>query len=258
MGLPAALNAHHNSDLNLAAHHYERALEQQDYKPILFQNYGALLRSVGKNDKAREIYNQGLDLFPKDRGIRLNYANLVKDEFPLKTLGIYIDLLREKVVVLREEIVPQDYQMILEILDELEMHAWSYEISRFLLRIAEPSPVLLINLFKIISSDSQSLFDQNSIIRIEQIVQLALPKLAPLEQSEYCFAYSWLLFRKGDFTQALKVLNQARSLILNQSDLSDSDMSKVQKLNNTNSWNASCILLSNQELTVGWKLFDYG
>ena len=48
MGLPAALKAHAAKDFNTAALHYQRALDQKDYKPVLFQNYGALLRQLIK------------------------------------------------------------------------------------------------------------------------------------------------------------------------------------------------------------------
>ena len=169
MGLPAALRAHHNSDLNLAAHHYKRALDQKDFKPVLFQNYGALLRSLGKVDHAKEIYEQGLKLYPKERGIRLNYANLIKDSSPLATLEIYINLLSEKVLILGDKIEPQDYQMILEILDDLDLPAWSYEISRFLLNVAEPSATLLINLFKIASSGSNDLLMNMKFLQLSTL-----------------------------------------------------------------------------------------
>ena len=66
------------------------------------------------------------------------------------------------------------------------------------------------------------------------------------------------MFQRGEFATALAVLNQARSLIATESGLSETDVARVQKLNNTNSWNASCILLANQQLSVGWQLFDFG
>ena len=56
MGLPAALKAHSKSDLKLAGVHYRRALEQKDFKDVLFQNYGALLRSESNNVEAEKIY----------------------------------------------------------------------------------------------------------------------------------------------------------------------------------------------------------
>ena len=44
MGLPLAIKAHGEGNLAEAARQYERALDQNKVEPILFQNYGALLR----------------------------------------------------------------------------------------------------------------------------------------------------------------------------------------------------------------------
>ena len=64
MGLPVALRAHGEGNLAIAEIHYKRALEQKQLKPVLFQNYGALLRGNGESDQAKAIYLQGLDLYP--------------------------------------------------------------------------------------------------------------------------------------------------------------------------------------------------
>ena len=42
VGLPLAIKAHSEGNLDLAHRNYKRALEQNDTTPILFQNYGAL------------------------------------------------------------------------------------------------------------------------------------------------------------------------------------------------------------------------
>ena len=64
MGLPAALKAHGQGDLKTAAFHYRRALQQNDLKPVLFQNFGALLRDLGEVDKAEALYVKGLKMYP--------------------------------------------------------------------------------------------------------------------------------------------------------------------------------------------------
>ena len=60
MGLPRAIEAHKQGDLDEALKHYQRAFDQGDNRQPLFQNYGALLRQQGKNDKALEVYERGL------------------------------------------------------------------------------------------------------------------------------------------------------------------------------------------------------
>ena len=78
MGLPLAIKAHGEGNLAEAARQYERALNQNKFEPILFQNYGALLRASGDEKKAEAIYKQGLSLYPNHSDILPNYANLLK------------------------------------------------------------------------------------------------------------------------------------------------------------------------------------
>ena len=78
-GTPAALKAHGEGNLALAATHYQRALEQNQFKSVLFQNYGALLRGNGDLDQAKAIYCKGLELFPQNLGILRNYSNLLRE-----------------------------------------------------------------------------------------------------------------------------------------------------------------------------------
>ena len=115
MGLPAALKAHKDGNSKLACQHYQRALEQMDYKPALFQNYGALLREQGEIQKADQIYKHGLSLFPKDRGIRLNYANLIRLTRPISALDLYIQLLAEKFAQ-NEVVTTNDYRLLISLI----------------------------------------------------------------------------------------------------------------------------------------------
>ena len=78
MGLPLAIKAHGEGNLTEAARQYERALDQNKVEPLLFQNYGALLRASGNEKKAEIIYKKGLSLYPNHSDILPNYANLLK------------------------------------------------------------------------------------------------------------------------------------------------------------------------------------
>ena len=79
MGLPRAIQAHKEGQLKQAAVHYQRAIDQKQWKPDLFQNYGALLRGNGELAKSKAIYLQGLAIYPKHLGILRNYANLLRE-----------------------------------------------------------------------------------------------------------------------------------------------------------------------------------
>ena len=89
MGLPAALRAHAAKDYNTASIHYQRALEQNHHTPVLFQNYGALLRQFGKYDEAKIIYEKGISLYPDETAIYKNYANLIRERSPSHALSVH-------------------------------------------------------------------------------------------------------------------------------------------------------------------------
>ena len=89
MGLPLALKAHADGDLELAKEHYLRALEQDDKSPIIFQNYGALLKSLENYEDSEKIYLDGLKLYPNHIGINGNLANLYRKIKPVSSLEKY-------------------------------------------------------------------------------------------------------------------------------------------------------------------------
>ena len=57
MGLPRALDAHKKGNLNEAYLHYKRALDHGDTSEIIYQNFGALLRDIGRPDDAKKYIN---------------------------------------------------------------------------------------------------------------------------------------------------------------------------------------------------------
>ena len=65
MGLKLAVKAHTEGNLPLAEAHYKRALDQKVNDPVLYQNYGACLRSLEKLDEAIEVYEIGLHKYYK-------------------------------------------------------------------------------------------------------------------------------------------------------------------------------------------------
>ena len=87
---------------------YERALDQNKVEPLLFQNYGALLRASGNEKKAEIIYKNGLSgsKYPNHSDILPNYANLLRSECRtseafqccIDTLFIAVGLLTVKIL----------------------------------------------------------------------------------------------------------------------------------------------------------------
>ena len=100
MGLPAALQAHGKHDLVNAELHYRRALEQKDYKPVLFQNFGALLREIGKIDEALQVYEQGIKLYPDNTSVKKNFSNLLREVSPSKAIMLPFGAAEARAVLL--------------------------------------------------------------------------------------------------------------------------------------------------------------
>ena len=94
MGLKIAVKAHSEGDLALAEKHYKRAYQQGDQNPVLYQNYGALLRSTDRLQEAIDWYEKGLKLFPDNVDIAANYANSVRTTAPSKAIEVYIDVFK--------------------------------------------------------------------------------------------------------------------------------------------------------------------
>ena len=150
MGLPAALKAHKNKDFKNALLHYERAYQQNEQKAILFQNYGALLREQGHVDRAHKIYLSGLKLHPSHRGIRQNFANLIRRDNPIKSFEIHLLLLQETILGKSKTTVePKDFIPVVELLESLGCFHWAYRILRWSFDYVKPDPNLLLLLFKI-------------------------------------------------------------------------------------------------------------
>jgi tetratricopeptide (TPR) repeat protein len=258
MGLPAALKAHKDGNSKLACQHYQRALEQKDHKPVLFQNYGALLREQGELKRAAEIYQHGLSLFPNNRGILSNFANLLRSTRPISALDIYIKLLAEKFAQ-NESITTNDYRSLLDILDQNLLHSWSFAVCAFLIKTTSITPCLLIYFYKAcIAQNISATVDQNQLEYLENLMEVTVSDLPILEQAEYHYALSWVYTQRSDFVTAKKLFFKGRKTLVKLSSFGKEDAETAQNLNNINSWNLSCALLSHQDFESGWPLFEYG
>ena len=257
MGLPAALIAHRDGDVKLAAHHYERALEQKDYKAVLFQNYGSLLREAGAIDKAYQIYKKGITLFPDHRGIRLNFANFLRNDNPFQSFELHLGLLQEKLKNSPSDISPSDVTPLIDLLEELGFVHWAYQVCRWSLLYLVPHPSLYLQLFKLLTHDVEVISESYHSTLISKL-DTNVDSLSDLDQIEYHFALMNVFLKRQEFSNALEALWQARNLLSNYSVSNDDERQKLVKLNNLNSWNMGCILLTHQHFEDGWKLYEYG
>ncbi|MCB4389386.1 hypothetical protein [Synechococcus sp. MU1617] len=257
MGLPSAIRAHADKNLALAAKHYQRALDQKDYKPSLFQNYGALLREIGEVKKSKEIYELGLSIFPDELSIQRNYANLIVSEHPLKALPIYFRLLHEELAL--EKQTSFYFISISSILRSCNAFDWALEICRSAVLLNGLSPDLAIEIVKIFQAGRIQQLSDKSLADIEDIFANIFRSSPVLTQAEFHYSLSWLYFQNSNLPLAIKYLTCARSALeAGVVSMTQADANSAIKLNDVNSWNASTILLQNQDFELGWKLFDFG
>ena len=258
MGLPAALKAHRKGDIKEAARHYKRALDQNDHQAVLFQNYGAILRELGSSQDAKKIYELGLQKFPQHREIRQNLANLLRNDSPFIALAIYIDLIRDRLSNSPSKLKVSEVIPVIEILEDLDFLDWAYEICYWLLSELGPQSVLLLQIFKIISRDEFQLIQGDHQKSLIQELDKHIQSLSNLEKAEYYFAKLSLQLRRSQIEESLSTLAEVRSLINSSTARNEDERLKLIKINNQNSWNMGCILLSHQYFSDGWKLFEFG
>ena len=259
MGLPRAIKAHVDGNIDEAMKHYERAIEQKQYKPELFQNYGSLLKDQGKVKKSEEVYCKGLSLFTDDPGILTNYANLVRFEGrPTEALSLSMRALRRQ-RCLKAKSLDQAYFNCIDALINLSCLSWALELCRLALTEIGQSKEMLWMLFRLSNSNQSDLFTTQQRDDLMELIENNLIKFTPLEQAEFLFVRSFFELKRGKSSLSLDLMGQARRrLLLDSRKLRNKDREKAQKLIDVNAWNCSCLLLKLQAFEAGWRLFEHG
>ena len=234
MGLPAALTAHKNKDFKKAVFHYERAYKQNERQPILFQNYGALLRELGHVDRAHKVYSAGLQYHPSHRGIRLNFANLIRRDRPVKAFEIHLSLLQEKILSNEQkDLNVKDIIPVVELLELMGYNHWAYSINKWSLNYITPDPSFLLLLFKVASSPQLStLFADGKANKLIASLDLSVKEFSVLDQAEYYFTLATYQLLKNNTDDAMKEFLRARKLLTSHQNLTADDKDKADKLNN--------------------------
>ena len=184
MGLPRALDAHKKGDLKQAALHYRRALSHGDKSEIIYQNFGSLLRDIGKIEKARGLYEEGLRLYPHSRGIRQNYANLLRPISLTSSLELELELLSE-LIASGDSLISKNFMPVLEILVQLDCFHWAYQLSLFVLEHFVPGPDFLVLFFKIITDDRYEFSTEPNKLSVQHLIEQNLEYLEPLELAQF-------------------------------------------------------------------------
>ena len=258
MGLPVALKAHGEGNLALAETHYKRALEQKQLKPVLFQNYGALLRGNGESDEAKAIYRQGLELYPFNVSILRNYANLLRERGEVsQALNNSLKALR---LACKEETGSLEtiYCECINLLREQGAVQWAVALLRQALESFGATPKLLWEFFRLSGDETSPTFDASQSRVILQSIEANLPEMQPLEQAEFLFLKAFHQAKRQQDSSAIDSIRKAQQLLSSSRFRDRDELDKAQKLLDVNSWNASCVLLKAAEFEAAWKLFEWG
>jgi hypothetical protein len=261
MGLPLAIEAHQQGDLSNAAHHYVRALEQQEHQPVLFQNYGALLRDQGRESAAAAIYNQGLSLFPLHPGIRGNRANLLRSTAPATALADNLLVLRQllgqgtAVKGLRGALITTLAQ-----LRELQLHAWALALAQEGMAHLGTDAPLLLQILLILDSIQDQVFSPSSAEAhvLRGRIEAQLESCEPLVQAEIRLGLAAHRLCQGETDHALSDFERAMAVVQGPGAVGAEEREQRQRLVDVNSWNFAIALLKEQQFERGWQLFEYG
>ena len=256
MGLQS-IEAHNKGDLKKALSHYQRALDQGDTTEIIYQNFGALLRDLGKIEDSKNIYETGLSLHPKSKGIRRNYSNLLRSISPTKSLQFELDLISEHLSS-AEKPSSKDFTNVLELLLLLDCYCWAYQLCLFVYYNFNSDAEFLVLFFKIITDDRCVLSTEADKTAIQLLIENNLDSLSPVEFAQFKFSIAWLQTERRDFKNAINTLYEARKILDNINPSESEQRDKINLLNNVNSWNMANILLPEQDFLQGWDLFEYG
>jgi tetratricopeptide (TPR) repeat protein len=263
VGLPLALQAHRDGNLEVAEQHYKRALEQQVRDPILFQNYGALLRGQGRVDTAAAIYEQGTRLFPAHAGILANQANLLAAKSPASALALTLAAVR---LQLAQGVPPEKLRgaLISAIakLRELQLCHWALALVQEALLRLGPDPHLLLQMLLLLELRAEqsepALAIPGNTGKVVRLIEQQLEQCDPLEQAEIRLGLASHRLGQADVEGALANYERGMAVLRSPESVSLEERVKRQKLVDINSWNFGCTLLKHQDLQRGWQLFEYG
>ena len=264
MGLPLAVKLHSEGDLAGARAQYERALKQDHKKPILFQNYGALLRSLGEKDKALEIYNLGLVQYPGNIEITTNKANLLMHSSPAHALNLFFSIIRHRIV--HDKSHQENKALIsalvsaVTILREMNCNSWAIDLIKISSSIVGLNPPLMLNLMLLLDYSAPTDEPISGGLSEELFAELekGMDSYSMVEQAEIRFGLAAHLISNFDISSSIKQYNKALSCLVNEDVFSDEDKDRARKSYNMNAWNFSNSLIRRQQFTQGWKLYEFG
>ena len=260
-----AIKYHKDGDITNAIKFYNLSYNEGDRFPILYQNFGALLRSQGDFDNAEKVYKKGLKLYPNNLSILLNLGNLYQDHKPASAILCYSQLVKNKAKL---DAFDLEFQRaatsLISTLKSQGLTNAAANFTRNLIILVGPKPAFLVQLVQVVDSfnyESSNISKEsftNSIygyldtvsssLDLEDCLELSI-SLASLKANSGFLEEALELYKKG-----LKFVDPSDNLRGDGFSLSAKSIALLDVLN----WNYANLALRCKDLSKGWTLFDYG
>ena len=122
-------------------------INRKNIREIFYQNFGALLKKIGKTSEAIVLFEEGLKLYPKHAGIKRNYANLLRNERPSFSVELYIEAIQLTIGN------PDACDFCISCCDDLvellrinNLFYWNQALLQYCLSVSKPTPTILKNI----------------------------------------------------------------------------------------------------------------
>lgn len=261
MGLPKALKAHREGKIDEAILHYQRALDQGNTNPVIFQNLGALLREKGGESKAIEIYTKGLLIHPNHIGIRSNRANILHSTSPAKAVQDLIIVIRSRLARGDNAVdMSEQFRSLVALYREMGLKSLAMSVVSVALRLMGPEPGLVGQVLVMLDELDNDNFYQSEYDRSDLVSQLErkIDTCSPFQRAELLLALASHDMSRGDLSRSLIRFENGLAALSTETPINIEESQKRQKLIDLNSWNFGCALLKAQQLSLGWQLYEYG
>lgn len=261
--LDQAMDWHRKGMIDQAKQTYMKAFNNDENgNPILYQNLGALLRKDGREAEAINVYKKGLNNYPNDIGITLNYSNIIRTRNPSLSIFLHLKVIRG---MIREkydnEKLKEPILFLASTLDDLGLYSWAYTLLRYGIGQVEDNCILIANLLILIDKHTNHFkISVEKRSKINDLLEKTVSKEDLGKQIEiyYAIANSCILARRLD--DSIRLFKKANSLFGEMIKTKD-NIEEIKKLSDrriNSNWNYSNALLKQGEFKEGWKLFDYG
>lgn len=259
-----AIHYHKEGNIPEALKHYQEAFNKGASYPVLFQNFGSLLRQQGDLDNAIIVFKRGIKLHPNNASILYNFANLYQAEKPFKAILMYRKVIQIKLSEdQRDKQFQQSFISLASTLRSTGLRYAAANLSKRCLEVLGPTPSVLLQLLQSVgelSSGSSSTNPQSLSEFLFATINECTDTLEPDEQIELHIALAGLKADYFDLAQSIHFCEKGIKLVeeFNISSFEPKLLSRIEELSAVLKWNYSNLLLKSKDLSRGWTLFDYG